>query len=77
MEGLFTGERIDTFFKESVAADPLLGNLQTTPRFQFGPDVYDPAAGTWWDVTTPGQWGMHVRKYTPMFGQGSPLFYSD
>ena len=62
LEAAFQGERIDTFFKEAVSADPNLQLLQTTPRFQFGPDVYDAANSRWWDVTTPGQWGAHVAK---------------
>jgi hypothetical protein len=61
---LFRGERIDTFFKEAVAADPSLQHLSITPRFTFGPDVFHPDAGVWWDATTPGEWGDHVKKYT-------------
>ncbi len=71
----YRGSQIDTFFKESVSADANLQNLQITPRFKFGPDVFDPANNVWYDVTTPAQWGNHVLKYTPGFGQGVPLFH--
>lgn len=37
------GSQIDTFFKESVSADDAnLSHLQITPRFKFGPDIFDP-----------------------------------
>jgi hypothetical protein len=77
LEPLFRGERIHTFFQEYVAEDPFLmeQGIQVTPRFQFGPDVYDAVNNFWWDVTTPDQWYLHVGKYSPVFGQGTPLFY--
>ena len=75
LKAAFEGERIDTFFKEAVRADPNLQHLQVTPRFRFGPDVFDPAANVWYDVTTPAQWQNHVLKYQPGFGQGVPLHY--
>jgi len=74
LEAAFRGDRIDTFFKEAVQADSELQHLEITPRFKFGPDVFDPAANKWWDVTTPAQWDRHVIKYESGFGQGSPLF---
>jgi RHS repeat-associated protein len=67
------GTQIDTFFKEAVDAHPDLQHLITTPRYKFGPDVFDPATQRWWDVTTPGKWGAHVEKYW-LFGDGKPLF---
>ncbi len=73
LEAAFRGDRIDTFFKESVANDPALQHLELTPRFKFGPDVFDPATQRWWDVTTPKQWGAHTSKYW-LFGEGTPLF---
>lgn len=75
LEAAFRGTQIDTFFKESVSADANLSHLQITPRFRFGPDVFDPANNVWYDVTTPAQWQNHVLKYTPGFGQGAPLFH--
>jgi hypothetical protein len=75
LEAAFRGERIDTFFKQSVADDQRLNHLEITPRFQFGPDVFNPATNTWWDVTTQGQWGAHVGKYSGQFGAGVPLIY--
>ena len=70
LEPAFTGERIHTFFGESVGADPALQHLELTPRFQFGPDVIDPLTGRWYDVTTPGQWPAHVLKYEEQKGSG-------
>ena len=71
----FRGERIDTFFKTSVARDLRLNHLEITPRFKFGPDAFNPATRTWWDVTTQAQWGTHVGKYSDQFGTGVPLLY--
>jgi len=69
------GNNIDAFFKEGVRNNPqLFPRLSVTPRFKFGPDVYNPSSGEWWDVTTPGQWGNHITKYSP-FGRGGPLFW--
>lgn len=31
--------------------------------------------GVWLDLTTPGQWGSHVRSYGASFGDGIPLLY--
>jgi RHS repeat-associated protein len=67
------GTQIDTFFKESVSLDSRLSHLDLTGRYKFGPDVFDPAAQRWWDVTTPAQWDAHVQKYS-LFGDGTPLF---
>jgi hypothetical protein len=77
LEAAHKGERIDTFAKESIAKDKSLNFLKVTPRFQFGPDIYDPINNVWYDITTLGQWKGHARKYTPGFGQGTPLFYGD
>jgi hypothetical protein len=77
LEAAHKGERIDTFAKESVAKDESLRHLIITPRFQFGPDFYDPINNLWYDIMTRGQWGRHARKYTLGFGQGTPLFYGD
>jgi hypothetical protein len=71
------GERIDTFAKETIAQDASLRHLVITPRFQFGPDVYDPINNVWYDITTVGQWPRHVSKYSDKFGAGTPLFYGD
>lgn len=32
-------------------------------------------SGLWSDLTTAGQWGSHVNKYTSTFGEGIPLIY--
>ena len=69
----YRGNQIDAFFKESVQLDPKLGHLEITPRFKFGPDVFDPAKVRWWDLTTPGEWQKHAEKYW-LFGDGTPIF---
>jgi hypothetical protein len=74
-EAAHKGERIDTFAKETIAKDDSLGHLKITPRFQFGPDIYDPANKGWYDITTRQQWNGHVKKYTERFGQGIPLYH--
>jgi hypothetical protein len=76
-EAAHRGERIDSFAKETIGKDENLQHLVITPRFGFGPDIYDPINKVWYDITTPGQWASHVRKYTREFGQGTPLFYGD
>lgn len=76
MESLFRGERIDFFMRESVAEDPWLSEtLESTPRGQFGPDFYNPSTSVWYDVTTLGQWGAHVAKYSVMFGRGVGILF--
>jgi hypothetical protein len=49
LEAAFRGSQIDSIFKGSVAADPDLTYLELTPRFKFGPDVFDPETQQWWD----------------------------
>ena len=75
LEAAMVGGQLDKFFKEEVLASGLGDSIQVTPRYKFGPDVFDTNTGKWWDVTTPGQWAGHVRKYAPGYGTGSPLFY--
>jgi hypothetical protein len=53
--------------------DTLFAHLEVTPRFTFGPDVFDPATREWWDVTTPKQWQRHLNKYW-LFGTGNSIF---
>ncbi len=77
LEAAHRGERIDTFAKKSIADDESLRHLIITPRFQFGPDFYDPINKVWYDITKIGQWAGHERKYAPDFGRGTPLFYGD
>jgi RHS repeat-associated protein len=72
LKAAFEGERIDHFFRQSVADDPALTHLELTPRGKFGPDVFDPATQRWWDVTTPKSWEAHTQKYW-LFGEGTPL----
>jgi hypothetical protein len=71
LEAAHRGERIDTFAKETIAKDESLRHLVITPRFQFGPDLYDPINNVWYDITTVGQWPRHRSKYTDKFGAGT------
>jgi RHS repeat-associated protein len=74
LEAAFRGERIDTFFKRLVQADPELRHLRVTPMFRFGPDVYDPVRRVFWDVTTQRDWARHI-KYIADYGSPTGLFY--
>ena len=81
LEQAFRGQRIDSFFKESLnnaiesGTDSRLGNLYVTRSGEFGPDVFDLGSmNRWWDVTTEGSWAGHVAKYANPFGEGIPLF---
>jgi len=53
-------------------------SIQITPRGTFGPDVFDPVSGKWWDLTTQQSWvrGIHQGKYNGMFGRGTGLLYN-
>jgi len=31
--------------------------------------------GVWGDITTPREWGTHVRRYEDAFGEGIPILY--
>ena len=76
-EQLYMGTQIDTRFKAKVEADPDLAHLSTTPRGQFGPDVYDPKTKQYWDLTTEKDWGKgtHQSKYDKDFGSGTGIFW--
>jgi len=81
LESAFRGQRIDTFFKESLnnaiesGTDPRVSNLYVTRSGEFGPDVFDLGGmNHWWDVTTQRSWAQHVEDYTNPFGTGIPLF---
>lgn len=71
LEPAYKGSQIDTIFKR-IVGDEMPG-LEVTPRFKRGPDVIDPETGRWWDLTTPGQWPNHVKKYGP---DGTPIYYN-
>jgi RHS repeat-associated protein len=81
LKAAFQGQRIDTFFKESLnnaiesGSDPRLANLYVTRSGEFGPDVFDLGSmNRWWDVTTEGSWAAHVTRYAGFPGTGIPLF---
>ena len=74
LEATFRGQVIDSAVKNAVRNDPELGHLWVSRSGEFGPDFHDIGTGTWWDVTTPGQWLNHVDAYTDPFGIGIGLF---
>lgn len=76
-ERLYMGTQVDTRFKAKVDADPDLAHLSTTPRGKVGPDVYDPKAKKYWDLTTKKDWdkGTHQDKYDADFGVGTGIFW--
>jgi hypothetical protein len=75
LKAAFRGERIHTHFADCVGRDKSLRHLRLIPRFVYGPDVFDPVKGVWYDVTTPKDWPTHVNKYQNKFGTGTSLFY--
>lgn len=81
LEPLFRGQRIDSFFKESLnnaiesGTDLRLSNLYVARSGELGPDVFDLGSmNQWWDVTIPGSWAAHISRYANPFGEGIPLF---
>ncbi len=74
LAAMFRGERIDYLFSKLLKEDKVLRVfLKQTPRGTFGPDVMLKWGKIWWGVTTEGQWGRHLDKYTEMFGRGIRL----
>lgn len=59
----FRGNRIDVRARQLIKKDSKFNNLKS--NYSRGPDFVDPNNGTWWDITTPGAWERHVRKYGP------------
>lgn len=74
LEEAFRGQVIDKAVKNAVRNDPKLSHLWVSRSGEYGPDFHDIGTGTWWDVTTPGQWGRHVDQYSFPFGSGIGLF---
>ena len=75
LEAANMSTNIQTIAQGLVENDPLLGNIQTTGPFEFGPDFFSPRIAQWWDITTPGQWLGHVAKYAAFLGEGTFLAY--
>lgn len=74
LEQTYRGQVIDSAVKNAVRNDSDLSHLWVSRSGEFGPDFHDIGTGTWWDVTTPGQWLNHVDSYTDPFGAGIGLF---
>ena len=49
--------------------------LRSTPRGARGADFYSRFLDAAWDVTTPGSWASHFRKYAEEQASLLPLFY--
>lgn len=60
---MFRGNRIDVMARYLIRNDSNLFHLNS--NYSRGADFVNPATGQWWDMTTPGSWTMHVRKYGP------------
>ncbi len=72
----FIGSQIDDLFKTRIQSDFWLKPFtNVTPRYTFGPDVYNKTFSIWWDVTTSRSWNNHLIKYNSGFGQGYGLFW--
>jgi hypothetical protein len=74
LEQTYRGQVIDSAVKNAVRNDSDLSDLWMSRSGEFGLDFHDIGTGTWWDVTTPGQWLNHVDAYTDPFGAGIGLF---
>jgi hypothetical protein len=60
------GQRIDQLAKRLMQADnELLQYVNITKQGRPGADIISKNSHHWWDLTTPGQWGQHCRKYGP------------
>ena len=76
MYKMFRGYNIDQIMKDMVQNDALLKDqgLQITPPGNAGPD-FSTKTGTWYDLTTPGQWQAHVTRYSGTYGIGTRIPY--
>ncbi len=73
MRPLFRGWVIHDRFTTLLRADPELSYLEVAKPFQMMPDVRNPISGTWWDLTTAGDWMKHLLKYTGIYGSDGIL----
>jgi len=69
---MFRGQVIDAWVKRQVANNPIEG-ISSPTTGPLRPDFVDEVSGKWFDITTDGQWQMHVNKYKPVFGEGIKL----
>jgi hypothetical protein len=70
LRAMYYGDRIDGLVKASVNNDARLNHLGISERFQPGPDFFDPATDTWYDLTTARSWPDHVASYGDYVPQG-------
>jgi hypothetical protein len=70
------GNIIDAIMKERASQTWLGKGLKYIQRGQYGPDIINPSTGRAWDITTPGQWEKHVRKYLISPLPGRPVWRS-
>ena len=73
LEPAFRGQVIDKAAKAAAAEDPALDRLLWTAQGLYGPDFMDFSTGTWWDITTEGQFQRHLDSYGHL-GVGIGLF---
>jgi hypothetical protein len=67
LRAMYRGNRIDVRARAMIKNDPVLSPLKS--NYTRGADFVDPATGRWWDMTPPGAWPAHVKKY----GSGGTL----
>jgi len=63
LQAMFRGSQIDKLARNLAAENPALTGL--IGKVNKGADFINPSTGQWWDMTTPGQWAAHVKKYGP------------
>ncbi len=77
LEAAYRGDQLDTFIKESIAADPELLDVITAPRFVSDPDIILTTLPHWFDVTTRRAWQAHVERYGPRYSNMGKLLSTD
>ena len=76
LENTIKGNILDARVKKLVSEDENLPMLHAAPNGRYGPDWIrtdisrNPNEPRWYGLTTTGEWGNHVYKYAPGFGQG-------
>jgi hypothetical protein len=72
----FRGLIIDDVVKNRAQQTFGLRSLRYGRSFEYGPDVWNPMTMRAWDITTPGQWPVHVTKYITSPPAARPVWRS-
>ena len=70
----FRGTIIDQAVKARAAQSFGLKGLRAPRAFEYGPDFWNPKTMRAWDMTTPGQWSLHIEKYVTNPAAGRPMW---